>query len=94
VGALLRREGLYSSLLSTWRHQRDQGALKGLAQPRGRPGPNPLEAENTALRRRAEQGEAELAKARRVIVVQGNVSALLGELLMPRGANPDSSTER
>lgn len=94
IGALLRREGLYTSHLSAWRRQRDQGALQALAQPRGRPKPNPLEAENTALRRRAEQAEAELAKARRVIEVQGNVSALLGELLTPRGANADGSTER
>jgi hypothetical protein len=44
------------------------------------------------LRRRLERSEAELAKARRVIEVQGNVSALLGELLEPRGAS--TSTER
>ena len=36
VGALLRREGLYSSHLTTWRAQRDNGALKALSQPRGR----------------------------------------------------------
>ncbi|MQA91268.1 MAG: transposase [Gemmatimonas sp.] len=94
IGALLRREGLYTSHLSAWRRQREQGALQALAQPRGRPKPHPLETENTALRRRAEQAEAELAKARKVIEVQGNVSALLGELLMPRGANTDGSTER
>jgi translation initiation factor 1 (eIF-1/SUI1) len=45
-----------------------------------------LEAENARLRSRAERAEAELAKARRVIEVQGNVSALLGELLEPKGA--------
>jgi hypothetical protein len=45
-----------------------------------------------ALRRRAERAEADLEKARRVIEVQGNVSALLGELLEPRGAQ--GSTER
>ena len=93
VGSLLRREGLYSSHLSAWRRQREEGALKGLAQPRGRPKPNPLEAENTALRRRAEKAEAELAKARKVIEVQGKVSALLGELLTPGGASKDGSTE-
>ena len=88
IGALLRREGLYSSLLSEWRKQRDQGALAALARPRGRRKPHPLEAENTHLRQRAERAEAELAKARKVIEVQGNVSALLGELLEPRGAKP------
>ena len=92
VGALLRREGLYSSLLTEWRRARDSGALEALGRPRGRKPPHPLEAENTVLRHRAERAEAELAKARRVIEVQGNVSALLGELLEPRGA--DGSTKR
>ncbi len=94
IGALLRREGLYSSLLSEWRKQRDEGALAALARPRGRRKPHPLEAENVRLRRRAERAESELAKARKVIEVQGNVSALLGELLEPRGAKPDESSER
>jgi transposase len=91
IGALLRREGLYSSLLTEWRRARDSGALEALARPRG-PKPNPLEAENAKLRRRAERAEAELIKARRVIEVQGNVSALLGELLEPKGAT--GSTEQ
>ena len=85
IGELLRREGLYSSLLTEWRRARDGGALAGLERPRG-PKPNPLETENARLRRRVERAEAELARARRVIEVQGNVSALLGELLEPRGA--------
>ncbi len=87
VGALLRREGLYSSHLSVWRKQRGAGALVALAKPRGRPAPDPRDAQLANLRRRAERAEAELEKARRVIEVQGNVSALLGELLEPRGAN-------
>jgi len=45
------------------------------------------------LRRRAERAEAELATARKVIEVQGNVSALLGDLLKPRGATSDESSE-
>jgi transposase len=91
IGELLRREGLYSSLLTEWRRARDAGALEALARPRG-PKPNPLEAENARLRRRAERAEAELIKARRVIEVQENVSALLGELLEPKGAQ--TNTER
>ncbi len=86
VGALLRREGLYSSLLTEWRRAREVGALEALERPRGRRAPHPLEAENATLRRRAERAEAELEKARKVIEVQGNVSALLGQLLEPRGA--------
>ena len=86
IGALLRREGLYTSHLTYWRKQRDAGALKGLPQPRGRPKPHPLEAENAELRRRADSEGAAGDE------VQGNVSALLGELLEPRGAQ--GSTER
>jgi transposase len=93
TGALLRREGLYTSHLSTWRKQRDQGALAALKQPRGRPKPSPLQIENAKLRQRAERAEAELAKARRVIEVQGNVSALLGELLKPTGATSNESSD-
>jgi transposase-like protein len=86
IGALLRREGLYSSLLTEWRRAREVGALEALERPRGRRRAHPLEGENAELRRRAERAEAELEKARRVIEVQGNVSALLGELLEPKGA--------
>ncbi len=94
IGALLRREGLYTSHLSTWRKQRDVGALGALGRRRGRRKAHPLELENAKLRQRAEGAEAELAKARKVIEVQGNVSALLGELLDPKGAAPDESSER
>jgi transposase len=92
VGALLRREGLYSSLLTEWRRARNSGALQALERPRGRRKADPRDAQMAGLRRRAERAEAELVKARKVIEVQGNVSALLGELLEPRGAN--GSTER
>ena len=87
IGALCRREGLYSSLLTEWRRARDAGSLEALARPRGRRAADPVEAENAVLRRRVERAEAELAKARHVIEVQGNVSALLGQLLEPRGAS-------
>ncbi len=92
VGALLRREGLYTSHLTYWRKQRDAGALQALGRQRGRAKPNPLEAENARLRARAERAEAELSKVRRVVEVQGNVSALLGDLLESKGAS--RSTER
>jgi transposase-like protein len=92
VGALLRREGLYTSHLTQWRQARDAGALEALQRPRGRKRADPREAEIAALRRRAERAEAELVKARKVIEVQGNVSALLEELLEPRGAT--ETTER
>jgi transposase len=86
IGTLLRREGLYTSHLTAWRKQRDAGALEMLDRKRGRKPADRRDAENAALRRRLERVEAELEKARRVIEVQGNVSALLGELLAPKGA--------
>ena len=42
IGELLRREGLYSSILSEWRKQRDAGSLQALSRPRGRKAPNPV----------------------------------------------------
>lgn len=93
IGALLRREGLYTSHLSAWRKQRDRGALKELSKSRGRPKPDPRDAQIAKLERRAERAEAELAKARKVIEVQGNVSALLEELLQTGGATGDGSSE-
>jgi len=94
TGALLRREGLYTSHLSAWRKQRDAGALQALSKPRGRPKPDPRDREIERLRRRAERAEAELATARKVIEVQGNVSALLEELLQAGGAKHNGSSER
>jgi transposase-like protein len=93
IGALLRREGLYSSHLGTWRKQRDEGALLSLGRPRGRKKAHPLEAENARLKQRAERAETELAKARKVMEVQGNVSALLAELLEAEGATTNGSSE-
>src|SRR3954454_22739634 len=94
IGALLRREGLYTSHLTAWRKQRDAGALEALDRPRGRKPADPREAELAALRRRAERAEAELEKARRVIEFQGNVSALLEQMLGTEGASTRKSTER
>lgn len=92
IGALLRREGLYTSHLSAWRKQRDEGRLAGSGVARGRRPNDPLEAEVARLRRRAERAEAELAKARKVIEVQGKVSALLGVLLEPGSAGQDDES--
>jgi transposase len=92
VGELLRREGLYTSHLTYWRKQRKEGALKELGRPRGRKPTDRRDAEMAALRGRAERAEAELAKARKVIEIQGNVSALLEQMLGTEGAS--GSTER
>jgi len=93
IGALLRREGLYSSHLSTWRAQREAGSLEALSRLRGRRPADPLTAENAELRRRLARSETELEKARRVIEAQGNVCALLGELHGPRGATETVSAD-
>lgn len=79
-GALLRREGLYTSLIAAWKHQRDAGAREALAKPAGRPKADPVERDNARLRRENERLQAELDKARKVIEVQGKLSALLGQL--------------
>lgn len=84
-GALLRREGLYTSLISEWRKQRDRGALEALAARPGRPPVDPVERDNARLRQQVERLEAELGKARKVIEVQGKLSALLEELATDSG---------
>ena len=89
-GALLRREGLYTSLISAWRAQRDQGALAALAKPAGRPAADPRDRENARLRADNERLAAELEKARKVIEVQGKLSALLGQLATD---SPNSGSE-
>lgn len=80
VGALLRREGLFSSHLASWRGARDRGELAGLApKKRGRKSSrNPLRSEVERLQRQNARLEHELEKARIVIAVQKKVAALLG----------------
>ena len=79
-GAVLRREGLYSSHIVDWRKSRDVGALAGLKAPRGRR-PRDSQAEQIArLEVEKKRLEQELAKARFVIDVQGKLSALLETL--------------
>jgi transposase len=76
IGAILRREALYSSLLTTWRRQRREGALIQFSQKRGRK-PDPLDRENARLRRENEKLRRDLEAARLVIDVQKKVSRLL-----------------
>jgi transposase len=94
VGGLLRREGLYRSHLRYWRKQRDAGALRELGGPRGRKRADRRDREIAELRRRGERLESELAKARTVIEMQGNVSALLEQMLGTEGATEPESSER
>ncbi len=75
----MRREGLYSSLISAWRDQRDQGALEAMRAKRPGPKGDPVRAENknTRLREQVAGLEERLATAEELIDAQGKVSALL-----------------
>jgi len=88
-GALLRREGLYSSLITEWRGQRDRGALEALGRRAGRPTTDARDVEIARLRRENERLADDLGKARAVIEVQGKLSALLDQL-----ASGNASTRR
>ncbi len=83
IGALLRREGLYSSHLVTWRHERAAGILHALTpQKRGPQSKrSPLDEENQKLRRENQHLGEELRKAEIVIDIQTKVAALLGRPL-------------
>jgi transposase len=80
-GALLRREGLYSSIITDWRRQHRQGTLvvsDGRASTGGRGAPSATEV--ARLRAENERLKVKLAKAEAIIEVQGKVQALLEEL--------------
>lgn len=80
IGALLRREGLYSSLLATWRNERDAGALAALTpQKRGpKSKRHPLQDETDKLRRDNARLAEQLRKAEIIIDVQKKLGTLLG----------------
>jgi transposase-like protein len=81
IGALLRREGLYSSNLTTWRRQRDKGLLEALApRKRGRkPTPvNPLARRVAELEREKQELREGIKKAQTIIEVQRKISELMG----------------
>ena len=80
IGALLRREGLYSSHLTTWRRQKEQGELEALTpKKRGRKSTaTPLTEENQRLRKENARLSRRLEQAELIIDVQKKVSALLG----------------
>jgi transposase len=91
-GALLRREGLYTSLISEWRKQRDKGALAALEQRRGRPPAEPRDRQLARLERDNARLRDQLERARKVIEVQGELSALLGELATGGATNDSEPT--
>jgi transposase-like protein len=89
LGELLRREGIYSSHLRTWRAQREAGEFEGLSPKKRGPksSKNPLEDELARLQRENARLQRELSKAHTIIDVQKKVAALLGETL------PETSEE-
>jgi transposase len=78
IGALLRREGLYSSHLTTWRHQRQRGALQGLAPAKRGRKADPQAAEIAQLQREKARLQAQVERAELIIEVQKKLSHLLG----------------
>ena len=94
VGALLRREGLYSSLLTYWRRERAEGIREALT-PRKR-GPkskrNPMEEEVQKLRRQNARLTEDLRKAHLIIDVQKKVAALLGNPIPEKDPDPEEKS--
>jgi transposase len=78
IGALLRREGLYSSHLTTWRRQRDEGQLYGLTGKKRGCKADQQAAELAQLRQENEQLQARLKQAETIIDVQKKLCGLLG----------------
>jgi len=83
IGALMRREGLYSSHLSKWRQQRERGAL---GQQRGRKA-DPQTAELKRLQRENERLRSRLERAEHIIEVQKKLAELLGTTLEATPSN-------
>jgi transposase-like protein len=77
VGALLRREGLYSSHLNTWRQQRQQGELAGLTPAKRGRKVDAQAAEVARLQRENETLKAQLERAELIIDIQKKLSRLL-----------------
>ena len=91
LGALLRREGLYSSNLTTWRAQRERGELLGLTPKRRGPAPkakNPLAAKVAALEREVTRQTARAERAEALVELQKKVAELLGTPLPRNGGKP------
>ena len=81
IGALLRREGLYSSHLSKWRKQRERGTLAGLQPNKRGPKPkrsDPMMGENERLRRENQRLSKRLRQAEMIIEIQKRASEILG----------------
>jgi transposase len=89
-GALLRREGLYSSHVIEWRRARDAGALAGVADKARKPARSDADREAERLRAENERLRAELAKTRAALDVVGKAHALLGLISESADTDPRS----
>jgi transposase-like protein len=87
-GAVLRREGLYSSHIVDWRKARDAGALAGLAAPRGRKRRDAAAEQIARLQAEKQRLEQELATTRAVVDVQAKLHALLETLSESADSDP------
>ena len=90
VGALLRREGLYSSLVSKWREQRERGGLTGLSEHRRGSKVDPNAVELACLQRENKRLQEQLQRAELIIDVQKKVARLLGVTLADNDLSKDS----
>ena len=90
VGALLRREGLYSSLVSKWREQRERGSLTGLSGHRRGPKVDANAVELVGLQRENKRLQEKLQRAELIIDVQKKVARLLGVPLEENNLNEES----
>lgn len=79
-GEIMRREGVYSSLVSAWRDQRERGALEAMKAKRPGPKGDAVKAENARLRAQVAKLEEQLATAEELIDAQGKASALLQQM--------------
>src|SRR6266540_4256588 len=90
-GALLRREGLYSSHIVEWRRARDVGALAGVARRPRKPARSQADREAERLRAENERLRAELAKTKAALDVVGKAHALLGLISESADTDPRST---
>lgn len=90
-GALLRREGLYSSHIIEWRRARDAGGLAGVADKPRKPARSDTDREAERLRAENERLRAELAKTRAALDVVGKAHALLGLISESADTDPRST---
>jgi transposase-like protein len=92
-GAVLRREGIYSSHIALWRQKRDSGGKAALDRKRG-PKPNPQARELEKLRRQNERLLKRTAQLEKIVEVQGKMQALLQELGSKETAPPSEPSRK